>query len=217
MNGIDRVTETAAGSLFPSSGAVPGAGGGSIDLDSLEKTVSRCTRCDLHKTRTKTVFGAGNNSSAIVFVGEAPGRDEDLSGIPFIGRAGKLLDKIIESIGLSRDDVYIANILKCRPPSNRDPNEDEVAACEGYLAEQLKIIDPVLICALGRVAAQNLLKTKDTLKRLRESTHRYNGIKVVVTYHPAALLRNPNFKRPTWEDMKLLRRLYDESVAGRRP
>ena len=188
---------------------------GGFDLDSLEMAVSECRECELHKTRNNTVFGSGNRSSSIVFIGEAPGRDEDLQGVPFVGRAGKLLDKIIEAIGFSREDIYIANILKCRPPGNRDPKEDEVEKCEGYLAAQLKLIDPVLICAMGRIAAQNLLKTKASLKVLREDIHYYNGIKVVVTYHPAALLRNPGFKRPTWEDMKLLRRLYDEALEAR--
>jgi uracil-DNA glycosylase family 4 len=188
---------------------------GGPDLDSLERAVSGCRRCELHMTRNNTVFGTGNRSAPIVFVGEAPGRDEDLQGIPFVGRAGKLLDKILEAIGFGRDDVYIANILKCRPPGNRDPKEEEVEACERYLAAQLKLIDPVLICALGRVAAQNLLKTKASLKVLRESEHYYNGIRVVATYHPAALLRNPAYKRPTWEDMKLLRRLHDEALESR--
>ena len=195
-------------------GGTQGDFGGS-DLDSLEKAVSECRGCELHKTRNNTVFGAGNRSSAIVFIGEAPGRDEDLQGVPFVGRAGKLLDKILEAIGFSREDIYIANILKCRPPGNRDPKEEEVEACERYLAAQLKLIDPVLICALGRVAAQNLLKTKASLKVLRESTHYYNGIKVVATYHPAALLRNPAYKRPTWDDMKLLRSLHDEALESR--
>ncbi|MBN2184809.1 MAG: uracil-DNA glycosylase [Candidatus Krumholzibacteriota bacterium] len=188
---------------------------GGSDLDSLEKAVTGCRRCELYRTRNNTVFGAGNRAASIVFIGEAPGRDEDLQGIPFVGRAGKLLDKILEAIGFSRDDIYIANILKCRPPGNRDPKEEEVEACERYLAAQLKSIDPVLICALGRVAAQNLLKTKASLKVLRESEHYYNGIRVVATYHPAALLRNPAYKRPTWEDMKLLRRLHDEALETR--
>ncbi len=200
--------------LFP-------AGNGSLkdelkdfDLESLEKKVAGCQECSLYKTRNKTVFGYGNPSARVVFIGEAPGRDEDLQGIPFVGRSGKLLDKILGAIGFTRDDIYIANILKCRPPENRDPREDEVEVCERYLARQLQLIDPVLICTLGRVAAQNLLKTKSSLKTLREGVHNYNGIKVVVTYHPAALLRNPHFKRPTWEDMKLLRRLHDEAVNG---
>ncbi|MBN1163893.1 MAG: uracil-DNA glycosylase [Candidatus Krumholzibacteriota bacterium] len=179
-------------------------------LEDLERTVAACRKCALSDSRNHTVFGVGNPRARVVFVGEAPGRDEDLQGVPFVGRAGKLLDKILSSIDLSREEVYIANILKCRPPGNRDPKEDEVALCEGYLARQLELIQPRLICALGRVAGQNLLGTKAPLKVLREGIHYYNGIRVVVTYHPAALLRNPHFKRPAWEDMKMLRGLYDE-------
>ncbi len=187
----------------------------SSQLDSLEKEVAGCNGCTLHTTRNNTVFGSGNPSSPIVFIGEAPGRDEDLQGVPFVGRAGKLLDKILEAIGFGRDDIYIANILKCRPPGNRDPKEEEVEACERFLVSQIRSIDPVLICALGRVAAQNLLKTKASLKSLREGVHYYEGIRVIVTYHPAALLRNPAYKRPTWDDMKLLRSLYDEDSGSR--
>ncbi len=199
--------------LFTTAGPVAEEPEGK-DLASLERIVSGCTRCALSETRTKTVFGRGDPESGIVFVGEAPGRDEDLQGEPFVGRAGKLLDKILASIGLEREDVYIANILKCRPPGNRDPREDEVAACEAYLARQLELIKPRLICALGRVAGQNLLGTKASLKVLRQGIHYYNGIRVIVTYHPAALLRNPHFKRPAWEDMKMLRNLYDGYSSG---
>ena len=180
----------------------------------LMEEVGRCRRCPLCETRTNTVFGDGNPRAKVVFVGEAPGKDEDLQGVPFVGKAGKLLDKIIASVGFSREDVYIANILKCRPPGNRDPQEPEVNACEGFLARQIEIISPVLICALGRIAAQNLLKTTASLKTLREGIHYYNDTRLLVTYHPAALLRNPEYKRPTWEDMKLLRRLYDEETSG---
>lgn len=183
-----------------------------MTLEQLEEEVAACKKCGLHADRTNTVFGAGDSSAGIVFIGEAPGREEDLRGIPFVGRAGKLLDRILAAIDLSRDDVYIANILKCRPPGNRDPNEDESKACEGYLKRQLELIDPAVICALGRVAAQNLLKTKSPLGKMRGKIHYYNDIKTIVTYHPAALLRNPHFKRPAWEDMKVLRRIYDESL-----
>lgn len=186
----------------------------SAGMAGLEAEVSLCRRCPLCETRTNTVFGDGNPRARVVFIGEAPGRDEDLQGVPFVGRAGKLLDKIIASVGFSREDVYIANILKCRPPGNRDPEEQEVKACEAYLARQIEIISPVLMCALGRVAAQNLLKTTASLKTLREGIHYYKDTRLLVTYHPAALLRNPEYKRPTWEDMKLLRRLYDEQAGG---
>ncbi len=187
---------------------------GNMSLKELEKAVEGCTKCALASTRNRTVFGDGDPSAGIVFIGEAPGRDEDLQGVPFVGRAGKLLDKILAAIEFSRKDVYIANILKCRPPNNLDPEEKEVNACEAYLKRQLEIIDPVIICALGRVAAQNLLRTKASMKVLREGIHYYNETKVLVTYHPAALLRNPSLKRPAWEDMKLLRRLYDDAIAG---
>ncbi len=182
-----------------------------IDFEGLKEEVSRCRRCELYKKRTNTVFGDGNASAGIVFLGEAPGKNEDLQGVPFVGRAGKLLDKILQAIDLKREDIFITNILKCRPPGNRDPKEDEIKACEAFLKRQLELIDPAVICALGRVAAQNLLRTKTPLGKLRGRIHYYNGVKTIVTYHPAALLRNPHFKRPTWEDMKLLKRIYSEA------
>ncbi|HSG26963.1 MAG TPA: uracil-DNA glycosylase, partial [Candidatus Krumholzibacterium sp.] len=170
--------------------AVPKTGKiSSMDMEQLSAAVSACRRCPLAESRTNTVFGDGNPEARIVFVGEAPGRDEDLQGVPFVGRAGKLLDKMIAAIGFSREDVYIANILKCRPPNNRDPLEEEVVECEAYLERQIELIDPLVICALGRVAAQNLLKTKASLKVLREGVHYYNDTRMVITYHPAALLR----------------------------
>lgn len=175
--------------------------------------VSVCTKCPLHKSRTKTVFGVGNPDSDLVFVGEAPGRDEDLKGEPFVGRAGQLLTKILAAIGFQREDVYIANILKCRPPENRDPAPAEVVECEPYLMRQLQIIEPKAICALGRIAAQTLLKTSRSLTSMRTEVHDYHGIPMVVTYHPAALLRNPNWKRPAWEDVQKLRTLYDGMSA----
>lgn len=189
---------------------------GSLDADlpQLGEMVAGCTKCGLHKTRTNTVFGDGSPSANIVFIGEAPGRDEDLQGVPFVGRAGKLLDKMITAIGFAREEVYIANILKCRPPNNRDPEKDEVTACEKYLARQIELIDPVIICALGRVAGQKLLGEKAPLRVLREGEHHYNGIRLIVTYHPAALLRNPNWKKGAWEDLQLLKKLHDEFTGG---
>ncbi len=184
-----------------------------VDLAGLEKMVAGCTKCGLHETRTNTVFGDGSPSARLVFIGEAPGRDEDMQGIPFVGRAGKLLDRMIAAIGFTREEIFIANILKCRPPNNRDPKEDEVTACGKYLARQIELIDPVVICALGRVAGQNLLGTRAPLRVLREGIHHYNGIRVVVTYHPAALLRNPNWKKAAWEDLQMLKALHDE-LAG---
>ncbi len=182
------------------------------DLDSLEEIVSGCKKCPLSQTRTKTVFGNGSSEAKLLFIGEAPGREEDLQGLPFVGRAGQLLTKILASVGLSREEVYITNILKCRPPNNRDPNEEEVKACEPYLKRQIELLNPVLICALGRVAGQTLLKRNASLSFLRGGIHYYNDIKVVVTYHPAALLRNPNLKKDAWEDIKMIRKLYDEEL-----
>ena len=174
--------------------------------------VSKCERCGLSGGRTRTVFGSGNPSSKIVFIGEAPGREEDLQGLPFVGRAGQLLTKMLAAVGFAREDVYIANILKCRPPGNREPQEDEMTACEPYLARQLELIRPVMICALGRIAAHGLLKNTTALGILRQGMHYYNDVPVAVTYHPAALLRNPNLKRDAWEDLKTMRKLYDETA-----
>lgn len=200
--------------LFEEKRATGDDGIGKMDLERLEAAVASCTKCGLHETRTKTVFGAGDSAGRIVFIGEAPGRDEDLSGEPFVGRAGKLLTRILASVGFTREDVYITNILKCRPPNNRDPLESEGAACEPYLRRQLQLLDPVLIVALGRVAGQNLLKRNASLKALRGGVHFFDDIRVIVTYHPAALLRNPNLKRAAWEDIQLVRTIYDEETGG---
>jgi uracil-DNA glycosylase len=179
-------------------------------LDVLEKDINTCNQCSLGATRTKFVFGVGNPNAKMLIIGEAPGRDEDMQGEPFVGRAGKLLDKILAAIELSREDVYIANILKCRPPGNRNPEPAEVEKCEPHLHEQIRAINPKIILALGRVAACNLLKNKLALKDMRARVLEYEGRKLVVTYHPAALLRNPNFKRPAWEDVQMAKKLYDE-------
>jgi len=161
----------------------------------------------------------GNPKATVMFVGEAPGRDEDLQGEPFVGRAGQLLDKILEAIGWTRNDVYIANILKCRPPGNRNPEPPEVAACEPILQRQIQLIDPLILCTLGAVASKTLLGTTQGITKLRGTLHEYRGIPVVTTYHPAALLRNPNWKRPTWEDVQMLRREHDRLLkeSGRAP
>ncbi|MCD6508167.1 uracil-DNA glycosylase [Candidatus Poribacteria bacterium] len=184
------------------------------DMERLREEALSCRRCELHKTRTKVVFGVGDENATLMFVGEAPGRDEDLRGEPFVGRAGQLLDRILAAIGLSREEVYITNVLKCRPPNNRDPLPSEVEACEPFLLRQIELVKPKLICALGRHAAHTLLKTKASLKSLRGRFHSYHGIKLLVTYHPASLLRNPGLKRPTWEDMKMLRAEYDRILRG---
>jgi len=179
-------------------------------LDAFCQAVKDCRKCSLWKSRTNFVFGAGNPNARMMLIGEAPGRDEDIQGIPFVGRAGQLLTRILKAINLEREEVYIANILKCRPPGNRDPVEEEVRCCEPYLKKQIKMINPHIIVALGRVAAQNLLKTKKNLGELRGKEYIYRGVKLVVTYHPAAILRNPNLKRPTWEDVQWIRKLYDK-------
>ena len=168
------------------------------------ETIGDCQRCTLAPTRTQVVFGVGNPRAALVFVGEAPGADEDAQGIPFVGRAGQLLTKIIEAMGLRRDDIYIANIIKCRPPGNRNPQPDEIASCEPFLIAQIDIIRPKVICALGTFAAQTLLKTKEPISRLRGRWQAYQGIPLMPTYHPAYLLRNPNEKETVWKDVQLI-------------
>jgi len=175
-----------------------------------------CSRCKLHRLgRTQIVFGVGNPNADLMFVGEAPGGDEDLQGIPFVGRAGQLLTKIIEAINLTRDSVYIANVIKCRPPQNRNPELDEVETCEPFLFRQIEVIQPKVIVALGKFAAQTLLKTLDPISRLRGRVFEYRGAKLVPTFHPAYLLRNPGSKREVWEDMKLVKKLLaDANDAG---
>ena len=172
--------------------------------------IGDCTRCKLHGLgRKQIVFGVGNANADLMFVGEAPGADEDIQGIPFVGRAGQLLTKIIEAIGLTRDDVYIANVIKCRPPQNRNPEQDEVETCEPFLFQQIDIIKPKVIVALGTFAARTLLRTLDPISRLRGRVYEYRGAKLIPTFHPAYLLRNPASKREVWEDMKLARRLLE--------
>jgi len=171
-----------------------------------------CSRCKLHALgRRQVVFGVGNPEADLMFVGEAPGADEDQQGIPFVGRAGQLLAKIVEAIGLRRDDVYIANVIKCRPPQNRNPEQDEVETCEPFLFQQIDIIKPRVIVALGTFAARTLLRTLDPISRLRGRTYEYRGAKLIPTFHPAYLLRNPGSKREVWEDMKVVRSLLNAS------
>lgn len=180
-------------------------GGSGESLETVGAEAAGCTACALAEGRNSVVFGTGDPSAELMFIGEGPGAEEDRQGVPFVGRAGELLTKIIEAIDLSRDEVYIANIVKCRPPGNRDPKPEEAAACRGYLERQIEAIRPRVIVALGRVAAQNLLDTAAPLGKLRGSWHTVRGIDTMVTYHPAALLRNERLKRPTWEDMKQVR------------
>jgi DNA polymerase len=175
------------------------------ELAALELKVSGCRECKLCTTRNRTVFASGDPGARLMLVGEGPGAEEDRQGLPFVGAAGDLLNKILAAIGLRREEVYVANIVKCRPPGNRDPEPDEVRACRGYLERQIDLVRPAVIVALGRIAAHELLGNDFSLTRLRGEWHEVRGIPVRVTYHPAALLRNAAYKRPTWEDMQLVR------------
>ena len=174
-------------------------------LRELAESIAECAACPLHENRHNLVFGEGNPDADLMFIGEAPGRDEDLQGRPFIGRAGQLLTRIIRAIEMTREDVYIGNVLKCRPPENRNPNLEEMAACGGTLLKQIEIIEPAIVVALGGVAAKFLLETNASVGSLRGRFHDFMGRKMRVTYHPAYLLRNPSAKRGTWEDMKAVR------------
>lgn len=184
----------------------------SLDWDSLRQRVSACTRCTLHETRTQTVFGVGSATADWMIVGEAPGAEEDRRGEPFVGRAGKLLDEMLRAVNLSRDKVFIANILKCRPPNNRDPANDEAGACRSYLDRQIDLVAPKIILAVGRIAAQHLLRTDEPLGKLRGKMHRLGDgqVPVIVTYHPAYLLRSPSQKRKSWQDLCLAREVIEE-------
>jgi len=178
--------------------------------EEIAAVVAKCTRCALYATAKNPVPGTGNPNADFMIVGEAPGANEDEQGVPFVGQAGQLLTKIIGAINLSRDDVFIANVLKHRPPGNRNPLPEEVQACSPYLVRQIELVRPKVILALGTFAAQTLLETKNTIGKLRGQIHRYYGVPLIVTYHPAALLRNPAWKRPTWEDVQLARRILDQ-------
>jgi len=183
------------------------------ELKKLEEQVKKCTKCELCKNRTNVVFGIGDPDADLMFVGEAPGYYEDEQGEPFVGRAGQLLTKIIESIGLKRGDVYIANILKCRPPENRNPDANEIVMCSPHLIKQIEIIRPKIICALGTFAAQTLLDTKETIGRLRGKFFEYQNTKFLATYHPAYLLRNPDDKKKVWADIKKVRDFLQENSS----
>lgn len=191
----------------------PGEIGATTDLTQLAALIKRCTRCDLYKTATNAVPGEGSPHAGFMCVGEAPGAQEDATGRPFYGQAGQLLTKILQAVNLSREEVFILNVLKHRPPGNRNPLPEEVSACRPYLVRQVELVAPKVILALGTFAAQSLLETKLSIGKLRGSVHRYHGIPVIVTYHPAALLRNPAWKRPTWEDVQLARRILDDASA----
>jgi DNA polymerase len=179
-------------------------------LPILHEHIHTCMECRLGSTRNSFVFGSGNPNADILIIGEAPGADEDAQGLPFVGAAGKLLTKILEAIELSRDEVYIANIIKCRPPENRRPEKDEIAQCEPYLQKQIELIKPAFILALGLTAVNTLFKKNHQMQDIRGKVMNYHGVSLLATYHPAALLRNPNWKKPAWEDVQLLRSMYDE-------
>jgi len=209
-----RVRGDAASSLNASSEEHPVAFSRSAAeaLVAVRTEIGDCTRCRLHaQGRRQIVFGVGNPEADLMFVGEAPGGDEDIQGIPFVGRAGQLLTKIIEAIDLKREDVYIANVIKCRPPGNRNPEQDEVETCEPFLFQQIDIIKPKVVVALGTFAARALLRTLDPISRLRGRVYDYRGAKLIPTFHPAYLLRNPASKREVWEDMKVVRRLLTQN------
>ena len=177
-------------------------------LDKVVEDMGDCKRCKLHSMRKNIVFGVGNSNARLMFVGEAPGAEEDEQGMPFVGKAGQLLTKIIEAINLKRSDVYIANIIKCRPPSNRNPDEDEITTCISFLKKQIEIIAPEIVCTLGNIATRSLLDTDMGITKLRGRFHERSGLKIMPTYHPSYLLKNQSKKRETWEDMKKVKKEY---------
>ena len=203
----------AAAAAEPAPAPAAGAGGAEA-LASQAAAAATCTRCRLAEGRRTVVFGMGSPDADLMFIGEGPGAQEDRQGLPFVGPAGELLTRIIQAIEMRREDVYIANIVKCRPPGNRDPQPDEVAACREWLHDQIETVRPRVIVMLGKVAAQTLLGSDETLGRMRGSWHRVRGIDARATYHPAALLRNASFKRPTWEDMQVVRDRLSQGTAA---
>jgi DNA polymerase len=189
----------------PGTGAMKAKETNTRTLETIRAELGDCQRCKLAPLRTNIVFGSGNPNASLVFVGEAPGYDEDQQGLPFVGRAGQLLTKIIESIDIKREDAYICNVLKCRPPDNRNPEADEVTACNPFLKKQLAMIQPKIVCCLGTFAAQNVLQTTSSISKLRGRFYDIDGMRVIATFHPAYLLRSPEKKREVWEDMKQIR------------
>jgi len=187
----------------------------SLNLDEFYKSIHNCKQCRLGNTRTNFVFGSGNPTADIMIIGEAPGKDEDEQGLPFVGKAGQLLTKIIESINLKREDVYIANICKCRPPVNRAPHRDEVSSCIPFLLKQIELIKPAFIVALGATAVASLTGEKPIMAEARGKLTQFHRVPMLITYHPAALLYNPNLKKFVWEDMKLLRKLYNDYLNNK--
>jgi uracil-DNA glycosylase family 4 len=211
--GIDVWLERTAGA---GENAVPGsarpADPSALDWPALRAAVAACEMCELHRSRTQTVFGVGDVQASCLVVGEAPGAEEDRRGEPFVGRAGNLLNAMLAAIGLARENVYIANILKCRPPRNRDPQADEIASCSGFLTRQIALLQPRVILAVGRIAAQNLLQTDTPIGRMRGQVYRYGAMQIplVVTYHPAYLLRSPGEKRKAWADLQVVMTLLGD-------
>jgi DNA polymerase len=192
--------------LFVSAPTAPDLVAGSMpDLASLERFLAGCPRCKLSRSRSRIVFGEGNRNADLLFVGEAPGREEDEQGLPFVGAAGQLLTKIIEAIGMKREEVYIVNTVRCRPPDNRDPEKDEIAACRPFLEEQIRLVEPRAIVTLGSFAAQAILGTDEPISKVRGRWHLAHGVRVMPTFHPAFLLRSPKHKRDVWEDMQNVR------------
>ena len=217
LRGEERVTSseglgTAGSEKRHDAVSIPAPSTSSLNWDELRSTVARCEACALHQGRTQAVFGVGDENADLMIIGEAPGAEEDRQGEPFVGRAGQLLNAMLAAIGLAREQVYIANIVKCRPPKNRDPHADEAAACQGYLHRQIELIAPRLILSVGRVSAQNLLHSEDAVGRLRGRTHRFQpgDIPLIVTYHPAYLLRRPEEKAKAWQDLQAACRLLRE-------
>lgn len=190
------------------------SGNSDVIWQQLAQDVSSCAKCELHTSRTQTVFGAGNKNADLLIIGEAPGRDEDVQGEPFVGRAGQLLNAMLAAIGFQRDQVYIANILKCRPPNNRDPKPEEADACNSWLQQQIELIQPGVVLALGRIAAHSLLNTDQSLGALRGKQHDYAGIPLIVSYHPAYLLRKPAEKRKSWQDLKRIKFLLNNNGSS---
>ena len=220
VEGEQEVVLTPLTSLSPSTLEGEGLGErgscSTLSWQDLRAAVQSCTHCEISKARTHTVFGAGNQQAAWMVIGEAPGAEEDRQGEPFVGKAGQLLNNMLLAIGMPRETVYIANVLKCRPPNNRDPKSDEAAHCRGYLERQIALVNPALILVVGRIAAQNLLQTDAPLARLRGKEHRapLSGIPVVVTYHPAYLLRQPADKRKAWQDLLFAREVFARHVPA---
>ncbi len=210
------VVVAAAAPPLPANGyALSDKGCGSEPLLALRAGLGECTRCKLHAGRTRLVFGVGNPSPELMFVGEGPGADEDVQGEPFVGRAGQLLTKMIEAMGFSRAEVYIANVVKCRPPGNRDPEPDEIEACEPFLKAQIAALRPRVVVALGRFAVQTLLRDATPISRQRGRWREYEGVKLMPTFHPAYLLRNPAEKKPAWDDLQLVMKEFGKVPSGR--